>query len=465
MGTAIYVRQSKDSTGNAEAVDRQENACRLLAQAKGWDAPRLFSDNDISATSGKTRPAFEALLRDIENGSVQSVAVWHLDRLTRSIKDLQRVIDAGKTHRVNIACVQGVSLDLGDHTGIAVATIITAIAAMEAGHKGARQIEANKSRATKGKAFWTRRPFGYDRKDGKVFVVKAEAKAIRSGAKAVLAGATLQSVANEWNAAGLVTTYYKKAAEGQEAESGKPWNVTSVRRLLLNPRYAGRRIYNGDDIGDGEWPAILDAATSKDLEEYLTNKDRRTAPADLSAKYLLSGIAVCGKCGKPMFASPMGNRMVYRCFKGYCLSRRLELVDEVVIGALLLRLSQPEVVSKLTSADDDIRQMQRTLSEKRSRRDELAALLADGLLSPAAVREQSGRLTKEIDALEAEVARASMHDPVAALAAAEDVAQMWGETPLEDRRKIVRSFMDISILPAGKGVGFSEKQVQIAWKK
>src|SRR5688572_9991373 len=142
-GTAIYVRQSEDKTGREAAVQRQEADCRLYAQAKAWDEPRLYADNSISATSGKTRPQFEQLLTDIETGRIDRLAVWHLDRLTRSMRDLTRVIEAGRAHRVNIACVHGVSLDLGDPTGVAVAQILTAIAGMETSHKGQRQKTAN----------------------------------------------------------------------------------------------------------------------------------------------------------------------------------------------------------------------------------------------------------------------------------------------------------------------------------
>lgn len=118
-----------------------------------------------------------------------------------------RIIEAGQKHRVNIACVHGVSLDLGDPTGVAVAQILTAIAAMETAHKGDRQKAANKQRAAAGEGFWRRRPFGYDRTpDGHVFTVEPEAEAIRDAAKAVLGAATLSSVARQWNAEGFTTT-------------------------------------------------------------------------------------------------------------------------------------------------------------------------------------------------------------------------------------------------------------------
>lgn len=451
----LYVRQSLDKTGAEAAVDRQENSCREFAAAKDWTVNDVYRDNSISATNGKSRPDFERLLADIERGTVQNVIVWHLDRLTRSMKDLTRVIEAGQARRVNIACVHGTSLDLGDPTGVAVATILTAIAAMEVQHKGNRQKAANRQRAGNGKAHWIRRPFGYERDGDAVSVVPAEAAALRDAADRVLAGETLASIARDFNAAGLRSTL------------AKPWNVTSLRRALINPRTAGRRLYNGEDMGAGVWEPIFNVDLHKSLEEKLTDPRRRTAPDDLSSKYLLSGIAICGKCGHKMFASPMKSKakqwMVYRCFGGYCTTRRLDLVDEVVEGVVVGVLSRPDAASVFNSKGDSMA-LRAKAKELRDRRDGLAALLSDGLLSVSAVREQSGRLTKELHDLEGALANEEGANPAAELVHAADVGAAWRALPLGPKRKIIRALVDVTVLPAGKGTRFVPDQVSIAWK-
>lgn len=458
MGTAaVYVRQSEDKSGHAAAVQRQETDCRLVAQAKGWDAPVLYADNSISATSGKIRPAFERLLADVERGTVTGIVVWHLDRLTRSMRDLSRIIEAGQKHRVNIACVHGVSLDLGDPTGVAVAQILTAIAGMETSHKGDRQRRANRQRAEAGEAFWSRRPFGYDRtSDGKVFTVEEEAQAIRQAAELVLGGATLSSVVRKWNDAGLTTT---------TQERGK-WGVTQLRRVLMNPRYAGKRLYNGEDMATGKWDAILDEETSRRLEEMLTDPRRRTAPDDLNSKYLLSGIAVCGKCGAKMFAAPViakgkaEKRMVYRCLGAYCMQRGLHDIDAYVQSVTIGILGRPDAAQLFNGGETSV-ELRRKATDLRDRRDALASLLADGLLSPAAVREQSGRLTKELGEVEAAVSASEGLNPAAGIVGATDIAAAWAALPLGSQRQIIRALMEVTVLPAGKGRGFSPDQIHI----
>lgn len=453
---AAYVRQSQDKSGNEAGVDRQEEACRKLAEAKGWENLTLYRDNDKSASTGKERPDFERLIRDIDAGRVTAVVVFHLDRLTRTIRDLTRVIEAGKTKRVNIACVHGVSLDLGDPTGVAVATILTAIAAMEVQHKGTRQKAANRQRAITGKAFWTRRPFGYDRNEDGVFIVEPEADLIRSAAAAVLAGSTIAAIVREWDAAGSRTTV------------GGKWGVTQLRRVLLNPRYAGKRLYNGEEMeAGGMWVPILDEETHRALEEKLTDPRRRTAPDDLNSKYLLSGICICGKCGAKAFASPMKSKgkewMVYRCFGGYCVTRRLDLVDAVVDGVVVRRLSRPDA-GDLFSTTQDSTALRSKAVDLRARRDALASMLADGLLSAAAVREQAGRLSAELHVVENALDAMDSFNPAAAIIAADDVAAAWEAQTLGAQRQIIRALMDVTLLPAGKGVRFAPEQVKIEWK-
>lgn len=464
LRVGIYVRQSHDKAGNETAVERQENDCRKLAEAKGWDGLILYADNDKSATNGKERPRFEDLVRDVESGQVDAIVVWHLDRLTRSIRDLTRIIEAGQSKQINIACVHGVSLDLADPTGVAVATILTAIAAMEVQHKGRRQKAANFQRAQNGTANWTRRPFGYRRQGETVTVDVAEASALQDAADRVLAGETLSSIVRDWNSRGLRTTFYKKDKKTGEIEHGKPWNVTSLRRALLNPRLAGRRLYNGDDMGEGNWQPILAAETHRALEDKLTDPGRRTAPDDLNSKYLLSGICRCGKCGKKMFAAPMKKKdkkwMVYRCFGGYCMTRRMDRVDEVVESSAIGILSSP-YASDLIKINTDTTELRRKASDLRDRRDALASMLGEGLLSAAAVREQAGKVTRELTSVELAIEQAEGLDPISALIDTVDVEDRWDQQSLATKRQIIRALMEVTIQPAGKGVRFHEDQVKI----
>jgi site-specific DNA recombinase len=452
LRSAVYARQSLDRSGEGAAIDRQVADCQRIADQRGWVVVETITDNDMSASTGKPRPGYQRLLSMMRSRSVDAIVVWHVDRLTRRLVDLEEVISICETTGVRLATVTG-DIDLGTDTGRMLARILASVARGEVERKGIRQRRANEQRATGGHMGWTRRPFGYDRQDGAVVVVDREAEALEKAAEFLLAGGTLASAVRVLDERELTTT------------AGKPWNVTSLRRALLNPRYSGRVTYNGADVAAGTWPVILPAEVQERLAERLRDVRRRVQQGT-QPKYLLSGLARCGRCGGVMFATTMKNRgtpyMGYRCISCY-LSRRLDLVDEVVEGVVVARLSRPDAAS-LFAEDEDVPALRSEAGELRRRRDDLAGLLADGLLSASAVRERSQGLTQKINAIEDRISSVLGESPVAALTSADDVSSAWEAMPLRDRKQVVDLLMTVTILPAGKGQRFDPEQVQIEWR-
>ncbi len=442
--TSIYVRQSQDKLGDTLAISRQLEACRDLCSSRDWPVTEVFTDNDVSATSGKARPGFNALLAS----NPKRIVVWHVDRLVRLSKDLERVIDLG----VNVYAVKSGHVDLSNPAGRAVAKTITAWAQYEGEQKATRQVAANLQRAQRGQVLWSRRPFGYDRAGSVVHIVKSEAAEIRMAASQVLRGATLAGVAADLNARGVTTS------------TGGQWSVTSLKRALLSTRVAGRVVSKGEDYGVSGL-AILDADTADRLAAVLRDPRRKLAPST-QVKYLLSGLAVCGRHGcaeAPMFATSNAKGvLVYRCRSCYG-TRRLDRVDEVVMGVLVARLSRSDAVD-LLQRDVDLDGIRERVVELRMRRDGLASLLADGLLTAEAVRTQARRLTDEIGELERQVSAATGTSPLARVLDSTDVAATLDRLPLLDLRDVLRSLMTVRIMPAGKGVRFDPEHVSIEWR-
>jgi site-specific DNA recombinase len=449
----IYVRQSLDRNGERAAVDRQEQLCRSLAEAHGWPVTRVYCDNDASASNGKPRPAWRDLLADVAEGQIDVVLAWHSDRLYRRRDDLTDLIKAGRAHGLRIETVESGSLDFATAAGRMVAGMLTEVAEFEVDHKGERQRAANAARAAHGEIGWTRRPYGY-RKDarGRVVIDKSEAAEIRKAAKKVLAGATVQSVVDEMNARGVVTSL------------GGPFNVTGLRRVLTNPRCAGRAVSLGVDYGKAPWPAILAPDVADRLAALFADPRRRSAPASLAVKYLLSGLAVCGRCGERMFATPSSyaGRMLYRCGSTH-LSRGLADVDRVVTETLIARLSRRDA-ARLFVPDVNVDALRGQAVELRERRDGLAAMLADGFIGADAVRTQAKRLTGEITDLERKIVAATGDSPLAAVAGTPDVRAAWHALSLGQQRGILDTLLTVTVLPSGKGVPFDPSQVKIDWR-
>ncbi|MGH3676775.1 MAG: recombinase family protein, partial [Mycobacterium sp.] len=105
MRTAIYTRISDDQTGEALGVARQLDDCTALAERLGWDIVATYTDNDISAYNGKHRPDFDAMLDAMKRAEFGALICWHPDRLYRSMRDLERVIDIADERGVQLRTV------------------------------------------------------------------------------------------------------------------------------------------------------------------------------------------------------------------------------------------------------------------------------------------------------------------------------------------------------------------------
>lgn len=187
----------------------------------------VYSDNDVSAYSGKPRPAWQQLISDVEAGAVDALVSWHVDRLTRSPRELEDVIDLADKHGIDLATVTG-EVDLSNPTGRLVARMLGAAARHEAEHKAERQKRQRRQAAEASRvAGGGKRPFGYA--DDRITVINTEAAVIRECAARVLSGESLASICRD-----LVNR--KIATSG-----GKRWLQTTIRQLLVSARISGRR--------------------------------------------------------------------------------------------------------------------------------------------------------------------------------------------------------------------------------
>ncbi|HEY8111252.1 MAG TPA: recombinase family protein, partial [Actinomycetes bacterium] len=307
----IYVRISQDRAGAGLGVQRQETDCRALAERKGWEVAGVYPDNDVSAYSGKPRPEWERLNADVRAGAIDAIVCWHVDRLTRSPRELEDVIDLADRLGLGLATVTG-EIDLATPTGRMVARMMGAAARHEAEHKAERQARQHRQAAEAGKVSGGgTRPFGYA--EDRVTVVEPEAEIIRECARRVLVGEGLTSVCRDL------------AVRDVRTPTGNRWRRNTLRQLLASARISGRREHTsrsswsgtrpllGEITKEAVWPAIITPVESDRLRAILSSPDRRKVGAVTGRRYLLSGILRCGKCGHGLVGSPRAGVPRYVC--------------------------------------------------------------------------------------------------------------------------------------------------------
>lgn len=129
--TAIYASISNDRERAGLGVEGQENDCRELAEHLRREVVEAFVDNDISAHSGKTRPAYRAMLEAARTSHIQEVIASHTDRLHGRTLELEEFVRVAETHHLHVQTVTAGETDLATPTGRMVARMLGAAAQHE----------------------------------------------------------------------------------------------------------------------------------------------------------------------------------------------------------------------------------------------------------------------------------------------------------------------------------------------
>jgi DNA invertase Pin-like site-specific DNA recombinase len=370
QAAAIYTRISDDRTGSHLGVTRQREDCEALAQRLGWPASDYYEDNDLSAYSGKPRPEYRRMLDDFRSGRIDAILAWHPDRLYRSPRDLEELIDLIDTRGALIQTVSAGTVDLATPTGRAVARTIGAWARFESEHKSERIRRQQAQLAFSGRpAGGGKRPFGYE--GDRMTLKPDEAAVIREMKDRILAGDSVRSIATDLNARGCRTV------------TGGEWYPSCIRDLLLRPRYSGQREYKGEVVAQAAWPAVFSPADAAQLSALFSDPRRRTVRTP--RRYLLSGALLrCSRCQAPLVARPLaGGARRYCCAKGPALPGcggtfiAALRVETLISDAVLHRLSSPKLATALASHADDpaTAQGRQAIDEDQALLDHLAAAL------------------------------------------------------------------------------------------
>jgi site-specific DNA recombinase len=444
----IYARVSLDQTGEGASVARQEQACQSLADARGYEVVGVEKDSQ-SAYTDRIRPGWERVKAAAERGEVDVILAWQLDRVTRSMAELEQLIDLTERTGASLATVAG-DLDLTTSTGRMLARILGAVARAEVETKAARQRLANQQRAAEGKP-WTSGPtlFGYGR-EGEV--VENEAEAIREAAHDVLNGVSCYRIAKRWSEAGLFPRSTRRQA-GAEPN----WTPAGVKLLLVNPRLAGLATYRGKEVGvRGSWEPIIDDAQHIQLKAFLTDSSRRVGGSTAGPKptTLLSTVAVCAKCERTLQAGKSSGRFVYLCKDGHVTTPRFQadmlVTTQVVLliaqatGAGAIRVDAPGEVD--TGAVEALRR----------RLDELAGAYAEETITLSQLNVATARLMEKIE--EAEAASS----PATTALTPEEAVSMFVDASLDGQRAMLQSMFAIKVKPRGRGRSMPiEEQIEI----
>ena len=123
----IYLRVStEDQAREGFSLKEQEDRLIKMCEYKGYQVYKIYKDAGISAKTGNKRPAFERLKEDIKNKRCNTIVVLKLDRLTRSVYDMEGIINFLEETNAYLDCAND-DINTTNANGRMVARLLTTV--------------------------------------------------------------------------------------------------------------------------------------------------------------------------------------------------------------------------------------------------------------------------------------------------------------------------------------------------
>ena len=312
---AIYTRKSTDE-GLEQAfnsLDAQREACAafILSQKhEGWTVlPTLYDDGGYSGGTME-RPALQRLLADIEAGQIDVIVVYKVDRLTRALSDFAKLVEVFDRRGVSFVSITQ-QFNTTTSMGRLTLNILLSFAQFERELIGERV--RDKVAASKKKGMWMGGtvPLGYDAKDRKLVINKAEARTVVDIYRRYIRLKSVRALQVELDTAGIRS---KRRVRPDGTDHGNQrFSQGALYLLLQNRTYRGEATHKGNAY-PGEHAAIVDKPLWDAVQAVLAdNRVQRASGVNTKAPSLLTGLLFdeAGERLTPTWSVKKGTRYRY----------------------------------------------------------------------------------------------------------------------------------------------------------
>src|SRR5713226_7950982 len=273
---AIYTRKSSEEglEQNFNSLHAQREACEAFIKSQageGWrPAKNVYDDGGLSGGTME-RPALQRLLADIDQGLIEVVVVYKVDRLTRSLADFAKMVELFDAHHVSFVAVTQ-QFNTTTSMGRLTLNVLLSFAQFEREVTGERI--RDKIAASRRKGLWTGGvvPLGYDLRERRLVINPAEAEVVRQIFRRYLELGYVRLLKDELDRRGMVS---KPHHSGNGARPrGYSFSRGALYALLSNPLYVGEIRHRGVRH-PGQHQPIIDRELWDKVQEQLQEHTRR----------------------------------------------------------------------------------------------------------------------------------------------------------------------------------------------
>ena len=295
----IYIRVStEDQAREGFSLGEQEEKLRSLCEYKEYEVYKVYCDAGISAKDMAHRPQFQEMLNDMKKGKINYIVAYKLDRVTRSVRDLEELINLLEENNTYLVCDRD-DVNTSTANGRFFVRMLTVLSQLEIEITSERT-KFGLNGAIKSGHLPGQIPFGYKKDGNKKTVIDESLKPIVERVfNLYLEGKSFQQIANIFN---------------EENVLNKKWRDSNFEKMINSRIYVGDYVqYNRIHKKINKEPIIYMNVVEPIIPRYVWEecqlqkvKNQRTYTRD--RVYTFFQKIRCPNCGKIMKCKGSGSK-------------------------------------------------------------------------------------------------------------------------------------------------------------
>ena len=361
----IYIRVSTfDQAREGFSLGEQEERLKEFCNFKRYNIYKVYQDAGISAKNDK-RPAYQEMIEDVKKGNINVIVALKLDRLTRSVYDIEKLMKFVNDYECDIDCMADES-NTTTSNGRMVMRIMTSVSQNEI-EKCSERTKFGMAGAIKNGHIPNRTGLGFKRENKKLVPDPLTKDIIVRIFDLYLEGKSHQAIANIYN---------------KEKVLGKTnWYDSTIQKILSNDLYKGDYVNGKRTKHPTYYENVIEPIVSKEKwESCQYQKLRNARHYERTATYLFTNKLKCSKCGNFLggHATTKTNGKKYYYYKcNTCKTYFNEIDIEKELKAFMLELAKqddlinnyytPFIKSKLEDKTEDYKKEIKELDKQLDR--------------------------------------------------------------------------------------------------
>ncbi|HCG4535528.1 TPA: recombinase family protein [Salmonella enterica subsp. enterica serovar Typhi str. AG3] len=370
MTVGIYIRVSTEEQANeGYSISAQRERLKAFCVAQNWTEHKFYVDEGISGRS-TNRPQFKKLMSDIESGHIDVLLVYRLDRLTRSVRDLHKILDDLEKFK----CVFRSATEIYDTStamGRMFITIVAAIAEWESANLGER-VKMGQIEKAHQKEWAAQAPYGfYKDKNHKLHQHEEEIEAVKLMIQKVREGFSFRQLA-----------LYMDSTK-HKPRRGYKWHIRTLLDLMHNPVLYGAMRWR-DEVIEETHEGIMSKEEFAQLQKIIESRQNQKK-RDVKSVFVYQMKLICPDCGnrltseRSVWKRKTDNQQVeknaYRCQACALNNKKAFRVREVDVDnalleympTLMLEASQMTKDTKESIVGDEILKEMKSIENQREK--------------------------------------------------------------------------------------------------